>query len=125
VLTMEYCPGIKINKTDELDAAGLDRSRLARLTVESYLLQVRLKRGPRSGSERCTHLSRFCTRLCGLGNLERCIAKGRARTQVLRYGLFHADPHPGNIAVDPKTEQIIYYDFGMMGDLGVRVPGPH
>eukprot|EP00959_Pyramimonas_sp_CCMP1952_P220701 4614403-Pyramimonas_sp.AAC.1 len=37
--------------------AGVDRTRLAKLIVEGYLLQI------------------------------------------LRYGLFHADPHPGNIAV--------------------------
>jgi len=81
VLTMEYCPGIKINKVAELDALGLDRTRLARLIVEGYLLQI------------------------------------------LKYGLFHADPHPGNIAVDPKDGgKIVYYDFGMMGRLqpGVR-----
>jgi len=75
VLTMEYCPGIKISLVDELEAAGLDTARLARLSVESYLLQI------------------------------------------MRFGLFHADPHPGNIAVDPKTAQLIYYDFGMMGRL--------
>lgn len=77
VLTMEYCPGIKINRVDELDRLGLDRARLARLTVEAYLLQI------------------------------------------LKFGLFHADPHPGNIAVDPKSSQIIYYDFGMMGNIQV------
>jgi len=81
VLTMEYCPGIKINNVAELDALGLDRTRLARLIVEGYLLQI------------------------------------------LKYGLFHADPHPGNISVDPKDGgKIVYYDFGMMGRLqpGVR-----
>lgn len=79
VLTMEYCPGIKINQVDELDKLGFDRKRLARLTVESYLLQI------------------------------------------LKFGLFHADPHPGNIAVDRVTGQIIYYDFGMMGNLKPEV----
>ncbi|KAF5832280.1 putative ABC transporter [Dunaliella salina] len=53
---------------------GLDRTRLARLSVESYL------------------------------------------QQILRYGFFHADPHPGNVAVD-KDGKLIYYDFGMMGTL--------
>lgn len=75
VLTMEYCPGVKINNVEALDELGFDRQRLARLTVESYLLQI------------------------------------------LKFGLFHADPHPGNISVDKKTGQIIYYDFGMMGQL--------
>jgi len=41
--------------------------------------------------------------------------------QILVKGLFHADPHPGNIAVDatdPADPKLIFYDFGMMG----RIP---
>ena len=30
VLTMEYCPGIKVNRIDELDRLGVDRKLLAR-----------------------------------------------------------------------------------------------
>ena len=40
VLTMEYCPGVKINRTEELDRIKVDRKRLARLAVESYLQQI-------------------------------------------------------------------------------------
>ena len=40
VLTMEYVPGIKINRIAELDKAGVDRELLARRTVESYLQQL-------------------------------------------------------------------------------------
>ncbi|OIT00054.1 putative aarf domain-containing protein kinase, chloroplastic [Nicotiana attenuata] len=36
--------------------------------------------------------------------------------QILRTGFFHADPHPGNLAID-TDEALIYYDFGMMGDI--------
>jgi predicted unusual protein kinase regulating ubiquinone biosynthesis (AarF/ABC1/UbiB family) len=53
VLVLEYAPGKKINDGPGIDAMGLDRKRLARLVVESYL------------------------------------------QQLLRHGLFHADPHPG------------------------------
>lgn len=62
VLVLEYCPGKKINDGPAIDALGLDRQRLARLAVESYL------------------------------------------QQILRHGLFHADPHPGNVAVDAGVE---------------------
>lgn len=82
VLTMEYVPGIKINKIAELDKAGVDRQLLARRTVESYL------------------------------------------QQLLTYGFFHADPHPGNVAADAvEGGRLIYYDFGMMGTIPNDVRG--
>ncbi len=34
--------------------------------------------------------------------------------QLVRFGFFHADPHPGNLAV-ATDGALVYYDFGMMG----------
>ncbi|CAN0912065.1 Protein ACTIVITY OF BC1 COMPLEX KINASE 8, chloroplastic [Linum grandiflorum] len=80
VLTMEYVPGIKINKVKALDQLGLDRKRLGRYAVESYL------------------------------------------EQILSHGFFHADPHPGNIAVDDVNGgRLIFYDFGMMGSISPNI----
>lgn len=74
VLTLEYLPGIKISHYEALEAAGLDRRRLAQMGAEAYL------------------------------------------HQLLNNGFFHADPHPGNIAVNPNGS-LIFYDFGMMGQV--------
>ncbi|GKV25299.1 hypothetical protein SLEP1_g34757 [Rubroshorea leprosula] len=80
VLTMEYVPGIKINKIQALDQLGVDRQRLGRYAVESYL------------------------------------------EQILSHGFFHADPHPGNIAVDDVNGgRLIFYDFGMMGSISSNI----
>lgn len=80
VIVMEYVPGVKINNGEAIDEMGLDREKLARYAVESYL------------------------------------------QQLLRHGLFHADPHPGNVAVDAANGgRLIYYDFGMMGRIQPRV----
>lgn len=78
-IVMEYVPGIKISHYEALEAAGLDRSRLAGLGARAYL------------------------------------------EQVLESGFFHADPHPGNLAVSADGA-LIFYDFGMMGQIasGVR-----
>jgi predicted unusual protein kinase regulating ubiquinone biosynthesis (AarF/ABC1/UbiB family) len=72
VLTMEYVPGTKINDIDDLDARGLDRTRLAE-TLQRVYLQM-----------------------------------------IVEDGVFHADPHPGNLAVQDDGT-LVFYDFGMSG----------
>ena len=35
--------------------------------------------------------------------------------QLFEHGLFHADPHPGNLLVLPEDGSLVFIDFGMMG----------
>jgi ubiquinone biosynthesis protein len=39
---------------------------------------------------------------------------------TIRDGFFHADLHPGNLFADPKTNNIVAVDFGIMGRLSRR-----
>ncbi|WNS42308.1 AarF/UbiB family protein [Paenibacillus sp. MMS20-IR301] len=76
VLTMEFVEGVKINNFAQLDAWGVDRTRLAKSLMEIFV------------------------------------------EQVLIEGFFHADPHPGNVLVQPDGT-IALIDYGMVG----RIPG--
>jgi predicted unusual protein kinase regulating ubiquinone biosynthesis (AarF/ABC1/UbiB family) len=40
-------------------------------------------------------------------------------TMIIEEGTFHADPHPGNLAVQADGS-VVFYDFGMTGRLGQR-----
>jgi predicted unusual protein kinase regulating ubiquinone biosynthesis (AarF/ABC1/UbiB family) len=37
---------------------------------------------------------------------------------LFEHGLFHADPHPGNLLVCPEDGTLVFLDFGMMGIMG-------
>ncbi|MEW6459128.1 MAG: AarF/ABC1/UbiB kinase family protein [Bacillota bacterium] len=74
VLTLEYVEGIKLSNLEALEAAGMDRKRLARVLADILL------------------------------------------KQMLVDGIFHADPHPGNISVLPG-ERLALIDFGIIGRL--------
>ena len=83
-MCMEYAPATKINDLEAIQKMGVDPDRMARLAVESYLMQV------------------------------------------LRFGFFHADPHPGNVAVDKGDARegkgrLVIYDYGMMGRIDPKV----
>ena len=41
-------------------------------------------------------------------------------TQVFEHGVFHADPHPGNVFLEPDG-RICFHDFGAIGELSPRV----
>lgn len=72
VLTLERVGGIKVDDPGALDAAGIDRSALARRAAEIALKMVFID------------------------------------------GFFHADPHPGNLFIEPGG-RIALIDFGMVG----------
>ncbi|MHA6530070.1 ABC1 kinase family protein [Paenibacillus sp. BAC0078] len=72
VLTMEFLEGVKINDFAQLEAWGVDRTKLAKSLMEIFI------------------------------------------EQILIEGFFHADPHPGNVLVQPDGT-IALIDFGMVG----------
>ncbi len=37
--------------------------------------------------------------------------------QILVHGFFHADPHPGNLRVEPETGRLVLLDFGLSKEL--------
>jgi predicted unusual protein kinase regulating ubiquinone biosynthesis (AarF/ABC1/UbiB family) len=40
--------------------------------------------------------------------------------QILGHGFFHADPHPGNLLVQPEGPRIVLLDFGLAKELPER-----
>lgn len=80
VLVLEDVGGIKITDYEAIEAAGLDRSAVAKRLLDTYL------------------------------------------KQIFEDGFFHADPHPGNLFVQPPAEpgadwKLTFVDFGMAGTL--------
>jgi ubiquinone biosynthesis protein len=37
--------------------------------------------------------------------------------QVMIEGFFHADPHPGNVMIDPASGEVTFLDLGLVGEL--------
>ncbi|MET0772587.1 MAG: AarF/UbiB family protein [Candidatus Limnocylindrales bacterium] len=74
VLTMDFIPGVKATKADQLDPT-IDREQVARTFMRAVIKQIMLD------------------------------------------GFFHADPHPGNILVDPHTGVITFLDLGLIGEI--------
>lgn len=74
VLAMEFCDGIKIDRIENLRAAGHDLERIAHRGADAML------------------------------------------KQIFEDGLFHGDPHPGNLRVLPD-DVIGFLDFGIVGRL--------
>jgi|CXWL01.1.fsa_nt_gi predicted unusual protein kinase regulating ubiquinone biosynthesis (AarF/ABC1/UbiB family) len=74
VLTTTYIDGVKVSRRDALDAAGLDRQRVAEELLVAYC------------------------------------------TMIVEHGVYHADPHPGNLFVLPHGA-IAFVDFGAVGRL--------
>jgi predicted unusual protein kinase regulating ubiquinone biosynthesis (AarF/ABC1/UbiB family) len=37
--------------------------------------------------------------------------------QILQHGFFHADPHPGNLMVEPESGRLVLLDFGLTKQL--------
>ncbi|KAJ9541042.1 hypothetical protein OSB04_027548 [Centaurea solstitialis] len=119
VLTMEYVPGIKINRIQALDQLGVDRQRKSHSCLED----------PNIGNED----NPFGSEGVDVDSISMLFMKllyprlGRYAVesyleQILSHGFFHADPHPGNIAVDDVNGgRLIFYDFGMMGSISPNI----
>jgi ubiquinone biosynthesis protein len=74
VLTTEYIDGVKVNDLRGLEKLNIDRTRLARLVIETYC------------------------------------------QQIFHHGVYHADPHPGNILVRGGPS-IAFVDFGAVAQV--------
>ncbi len=80
VLTTAFVEGIKAGDLAALDAAGIDRLRLAERVLDAY------------------------------------------GAMIFRDGLYHADPHPGNLLVRPDPQapdgfEVVFLDFGAVARL--------
>ncbi|MDO4864168.1 MAG: AarF/UbiB family protein [Ruminococcus sp.] len=76
ILTQTFVDGYSLEKTDKIDADGIDHDRVGKALIENYI------------------------------------------HQVLDVGIFHGDPHQGNIMISNGVPYWI--DFGMIGQINER-----
>jgi hypothetical protein len=108
VVTLEYLPGVKITDAARLREAGVPLALVAQRATEAYLVQVR---GPSCGRRCCCRRPAPACRTTAPHSHPTPTPTPHPpppAAQVLRHGFFHADPHPGNLAVDPAGA-LIYY----------------
>jgi len=106
ILTMEYVPGIKINKIQALDQLGVDRKRLMSSDIFSST-SVKLKNWWLAFEIQNYHIVYFIFYRLGRYAVESYLE------QILSHGFFHADPVRTVIVLRIVELSLITYLFRM------------
>ena len=135
VLVMEWIDGIRCTDPAAIRASGLDLMEFIRCGVRTGLRQLLeashpqvsnilrwLQRRQTSFKNSTASRTRAKLDLAFFGDWRRldCSRNRRIeRLRVLQFGLFHGDPHPGNIFA-LRDGRIAYVDFGNVAELSQR-----